>query len=110
VGEKLVSANELSGKKVVSFKGDEIGEIRDVDFDISKWQVTHLQMKLSNKAAVSLGYKKTIGSFTVCMPVDIITSVGDVVTINKTLLELAAGADITECSPKRIKRGIKVTI
>jgi sporulation protein YlmC with PRC-barrel domain len=106
----LVSANELSGKKVVSLKGDEIGEVKDVDFDISKWQVTHLQMKLSSKAAVSLGYKKTIGSYTVCMPVEIISSVGDVVTINKTLLELAEGADIKECSPKHIRRGIKVTI
>ncbi|MGD6935138.1 MAG: PRC-barrel domain-containing protein [Candidatus Bathyarchaeia archaeon] len=106
----MVSANELSGKKVVSLKGDEIGEVKDVDFDISKWQVTHLQMKLSSKAAVSLGYKKTIGSYTVCMPVEIISSVGDVVTINKTLLELAEGADIKECSPKHIRRGIKVTI
>jgi sporulation protein YlmC with PRC-barrel domain len=106
----LVSANELAGKRVVSLKGDEIGEIKDVDFDITKWQVTHLQMKLSNKAAVSLGYKKTIGSFSVCMPVEIITSVGDVITVNKTLLELAEGATITECSPKRIRRGIRVTI
>jgi sporulation protein YlmC with PRC-barrel domain len=106
----LVSAIELAGKRVVSLKGDEIGEIKDVDFDITKWQVTHLQMKLSNRAAVSLGYKKTIGSYSVCMPVEIITSVGDVITINKTLLELAEGADITECSPKRIRRGIRVTI
>lgn len=106
----MVSANELSGRKVVSLKGDEIGEIRDVDFDISKWQVTHLVMKLSSKAAVSLGYKKTIGSYTVCMPTDVISSVGDVVTINKTLLELASGSDITECSPKHIRRGIKLTI
>ncbi len=30
----MVSADELSGKKVVSFKGDEIGEVRDVEFDV----------------------------------------------------------------------------
>ena len=106
----MVSANELSGRKVVSLKGDEIGEIKDVDFDIGKWQVTHLVMKLSSKAAVSLGYKKTIGSYNVCMPIEVISSVGDVVTINKTLLELAAGSDITECASKHIKRGIKLTI
>jgi sporulation protein YlmC with PRC-barrel domain len=106
----LVSANELSGKKVVSLKGDEIGEIKDVDFDITKWQVTSIVMKLSSKAAVSLGYKKTIGSYSVCMPIEMISSVGDVVTINKTLLELASGADITECASKHIRRGIKVTI
>ncbi len=106
----MVSANELAGKKVVSLKGDEIGEIKDIDFDMSSWQVTHLQMKLSSKAAVSLGYKKTIGSYTVCMPINIISSVGDVITINKTLLELAAGSDIKECSPKHIRRGIKVSL
>ncbi len=106
----MVSANELSGKKVVSLKGDEIGEIKDVDFDITKWQVTSMVMKLSSKAAVSLGYKKTFGSYDVCMPISIISSVGDVITINKTLLELASGADMTECPPKHIRRGIKVSI
>jgi sporulation protein YlmC with PRC-barrel domain len=106
----LVSSDELSGKKVVSLKGDEIGEIKDVDFDIKNWQVTHLQIKLSNKAAVSLGYKKTIGSYSVCMPVDIISSVGDVVTINKTLLELTSSMEIKECSPRSVRRRLSVTI
>ena len=56
----MVSADEVSGRKVISLKGDEIGEIKDVVFDLKNWKVTHLKMKLSNKAAVSLGYKKTI--------------------------------------------------
>jgi sporulation protein YlmC with PRC-barrel domain len=106
----LVSADELSGKKVVSVKGDEIGEVRDVEFDIHNWHVTHLQMKLSNRAAVSLGYKKTIGSYSVCMPIELVSSVGDVVTINKTLLDIAAGMDIKECPTKSVRRRINVSI
>jgi sporulation protein YlmC with PRC-barrel domain len=106
----LVGADELNGKKVVSIKGDDIGEVKDVDFDITTWKITHLQLKLSTKAAVSLGYKKTIGSYMVCMPVELVASVGDVITINKTLLDIEAGMDMKECPPSRVHRGIKVTI
>lgn len=106
----MVSADEISGRKVVSLKGDEIGEVRDVEFDTQKWQVTHLQLKLSSKAAISLGYKKTIGSYTVCMPISLVSSIGDVVTINKNLLDLAQNMDIKECPPKSVRRRINVTI
>jgi sporulation protein YlmC with PRC-barrel domain len=106
----LVSADEVSGKKVVSVKGDEIGQIKDVQFNMNNWTVTHMVIKLSNRAAVSLGYKKTIGSYNVCMPVNLISSVGDVVTINKTLLELIESAEIKECQRHTGRRGIKVTI
>ena len=106
----MVSADEISGRKVVSLKGDEIGEVRDVEFDTQKWQVTHLQLKLSSKAAISLGYKKTIGSYTVCMPISLVSSIGDVVTINKNLLDLAQSMDIKECPPKSVRRRINVTI
>ncbi|MCW4025446.1 MAG: PRC-barrel domain-containing protein [Candidatus Bathyarchaeota archaeon] len=104
----MVSVDEVSGRKVVSIKGDEIGEIKDVEFDIKKWEVTHMVLKLSNKAAVSLGYKKTIGSYDVCMPVSLISSVGDVVTINKTLLEIAENLDIKECPPRTMHRGMTI--
>jgi sporulation protein YlmC with PRC-barrel domain len=104
----MVSADEVSGRKVVSVKGDEIGEIKDVVFDLKSWKVTHLKMKLSNKAAVSLGYKKTIGSYDVCMPVDDVSSVGDAVTINKTLLDLIASQEVKECPAKTLHGGINV--
>ncbi|MCW4029387.1 MAG: PRC-barrel domain-containing protein [Candidatus Bathyarchaeota archaeon] len=106
----MVSADELSGKKIVSLKGDEIGEVRDVEVDPLKWQVTHLQMKLSSRAAVSLGFKKTIGSYTVCMPIELVSSIGDVVTINKTLLDIAATTDIKECPTKSVRRRINVSL
>ena len=105
----MVSADEVSGKKIVSLKGDEIGEVKDVVFDLKNWKVTHLKMKLSNKAAVSLGYKKTIGSYDVCMPVEVVSSVGDAVTINKTLLDLIENeGGVKECPPKTHHGGINI--
>jgi sporulation protein YlmC with PRC-barrel domain len=97
----LVSANDLTGKKVVGLNGDSIGEVKDVEFDMTTWKITNLQLKLTEKAATELGYKKTSGSLgplsvthgskTVFMPVELISAVSDVITINKTLLEITQG-------------------
>jgi sporulation protein YlmC with PRC-barrel domain len=95
----LVSANVLLGKKVIGINGDSIGEVKDVEFDMTTWKITNLLLKLSDKAAAELGYTRTSGSLgplsmtqgskTVFMPVSLISAVSDVITINKTLLELA---------------------
>jgi len=94
----LVSANQLQGKKVVGLNGDAIGEVKDVEFGLDTWKITHLQMKLTDKAAVELGYKKTSGSMgplsvtrgskMVFMPIELISAVSDAITINKSLLEI----------------------
>ncbi len=105
----MVNADELVGKRVVSVKGDEIGKITDIIFELKGWQITHLQLKLTNRAAVALGFKKTIGSYSVCMPVELVSSIGDVITINKTLLDIASGTDIKECIPRSYKR-IKIAL
>jgi sporulation protein YlmC with PRC-barrel domain len=97
----LVSANDLAGKKVVSTNGDAIGEVKDVEFDMKTWRINELLLKLSEKAASELGYKKTTGSIgalnvtrgrkSVFMPVELISSISDVITINKSLLEITEG-------------------
>src|SRR5437763_1798981 len=97
----MVSANILVGKKVVGTNGDEIGNVKDVEFDTTTWKITDLLLKLSDKAASELGYTKTSGSLgrisvtqgskTVFMPVELISAISDVITIKKTLLEIAAG-------------------
>jgi sporulation protein YlmC with PRC-barrel domain len=97
----LVSASVLTGKKVVGVNGDAIGEVKDVEFNMGTWKITNLLLKLSDKAATELGYTKTSGSLgalslvqgskSVFMPVELISSISDVITINKTLLELAQG-------------------
>jgi sporulation protein YlmC with PRC-barrel domain len=94
----LVSANILVGKKVVGVNGDAIGEVKDADFDVATWKINSLQLKLSDRAATELGYTRTSGSIgalsvtrgskNVFMPVDLVSSIGDVITVNKTLGEI----------------------
>lgn len=94
----LVSINEISGKKIIGVGGYEIGEIKGVEVSLSNWSVTHLQVKLSNQAATEMGYKKTLRSATVCIPISYVTAVGDVVTINKSLSELIGNNEVVECT------------
>ncbi len=99
IGEHvLISANMLVGKKVVGVNGDAIGEVKDVEFDNSTWKISDLLVKLTDKAASELGFTKisgglgpvtlTRGNKTVFMPVSLVASVGDIITVNKTLLEI----------------------
>jgi sporulation protein YlmC with PRC-barrel domain len=38
----LVSANLITGKKVVATNGDAIGEVKDADFDTETWKINSL--------------------------------------------------------------------
>lgn len=97
----LVSANLITGKKVVATNGDAIGEVKDADFDTSTWKINSLLLRLTDKAASELGYTRpsgTLGSFSmnrgsrsVFMPVELVNAIGDVVTIKKSLIELGEG-------------------
>ena len=50
--------------------------------------MTHLHVKLSKPASEDLGFKKLIGTSTVCLPVSLVYTVGDNILLNKTLDEL----------------------
>jgi sporulation protein YlmC with PRC-barrel domain len=91
----------LVGKKVVGVNGDAIGEVKDVEFDNSTWKISDLLIKLTDRAASELGFTRisgglgpvtlTRGHKTVFMPVNLVASVGDIITINKTLMEITQG-------------------
>lgn len=97
----MVSLNLLTGKKVIGINGDEIGEVKDVEFNMAKWTISDILVKLSDKAAVELGFKthggsmvgisRSKGSDTVYMPVGLISAVGDMITVNKSLIEITEG-------------------
>ncbi len=93
----LVSFKELSDKFVICAGGFDLGQINGVDIDSTTWRVTHIQVKLSKNASEDLGFKKRFGSSTVCVPVALISSVGDNVLLNKTLDELSKTPEISEC-------------
>lgn len=93
----MVSLDKISGKNVIGQGGDDLGEVKGAEVNINTWNVTHLQVKLSSKASESMGFKKRFRSSTVCLPVSMVSAVGDVVTVNKTLDELSSNQEVTEC-------------
>lgn len=93
----LVSIDKLVGMKVITSKAYILGEVKGAEVDFKKWRITHLHVKLIDKAATDLGFKKRFRSSTVCMPINLINEVGEVVTIDKSLEELSRIMDIVEC-------------
>jgi sporulation protein YlmC with PRC-barrel domain len=92
-----VSVDKLFGKNIIGAGGYILGELKGVEVNTITWQVTHLQVKLSNQASEELGFKKRFRSSTVCMPVSLVSAVGDVITIGKALNELSKNPEISEC-------------
>jgi sporulation protein YlmC with PRC-barrel domain len=93
----LVNLDELSGKDVIGESGAVLGEVKGAEVNINTWRVTHLKVKLSTRASEQLGFKKRFRSSSVCIPVSLVSAVGDVVTVGSTLSELSQNADISEC-------------
>jgi sporulation protein YlmC with PRC-barrel domain len=91
-----VNVDELIGKKVISEKAVALGEVRGAEFDINKWAITHLLVKLTKEAANALGFQTLFLAPTVSMPVTLIKAVGDVVTIQKSTSELLASRELVE--------------
>jgi len=79
----------MIGKRVIGANAYLLGEVTGADVDTGKWQMTHLHVSLADDATRELGYKKPfMGSVIVCLPVELIQAVGDVVTLNKSINEL----------------------
>ncbi len=94
----LVNVSELSGKNVIEAGGKIIGEVVGAEVNTASWQITKLQIKLSSAVSETLGFKKRFRSSTVCMPVTLVSAVGDVITINTDLNTLSQDSQITECT------------
>lgn len=89
--------DSLSGKDVIGAGGIILGQVDGAEVNTSTWQITHLQVKLSSQASDQLGFKKRFTSSIVCMPVSLVSAVGDVITVGKTLDELTKNPEISEC-------------
>jgi sporulation protein YlmC with PRC-barrel domain len=93
----LVTFKDLSDKFVICSGGFDLGQINGVEIKVDTWQVTHLHVKLSKSASEDLGFKKRFRSSTVCLPVSLVSKVGDNILLNKCLDELARNPEISEC-------------
>ncbi len=85
----MTTFSRMVHKRVIGANAYSLGEVVGADVDTGKWQITHLHVSLADDASRELGFRKPfMGSVVVCLPVDLIQAVGDVVTLNKTVSEL----------------------
>ena len=81
--------------KVITVDAFTLGEVDGAQADTATWQITSLDVELTKEATKELGFKKPIlGSLKVCLPIAAVKQVGDVITLNKTLLEFK---NLKEC-------------
>ena len=92
----------LNGKEVVGTEGYILGEVDGVDIDLNTWQVNAFYVSLNDNATAELGFKKMLLSkIKVCLPTQLVKSVGDVITLNEPIrnLEDIAEREILISSP-----------
>jgi len=97
IAEKEIQVNpvRIEGKKVVSVKGYAVGEVEALDVEFSNWQVTGLQVGLTDDAAAELGFKRPILSkVAVIIPSSAIGAIGNFVTLDKSIGNLKS---LVEC-------------
>ena len=78
----------MNGMKVITADAFRLGEVDGAHADTGTWQITNLIVELTKEATKELNFKKPLfGSLTVCLPIAAVKQVGDVITLNKSLLE-----------------------
>jgi sporulation protein YlmC with PRC-barrel domain len=88
----------MNGMKVITADAFRLGEVDGTHADTGTWQITNLIVELTKEATKELNFKKPMfGSLTVCLPIAAVKEVGDVITLNKSLLEFK---DLKEVKPE----------
>jgi sporulation protein YlmC with PRC-barrel domain len=97
-GVSMIDASKLDGVRVITKDSYALGEIEGIVVDTKNWMVTHQSVKLTDESTRELGFKKPLlGSVKICIPVEHVGGYGDVVTLNKSLLELK---NLPECKAR----------
>ena len=74
--------------KVITADAYTLGEIEGAHVDTKTWKLTYFEVSLTKEATRELGFKKPmLGSLTVSLPINAVAQIGDVITINKSLIE-----------------------
>ena len=91
----VAKSTELKGKRVVGAKGTAIGEIEGFDVELNSWQVTGLEVGLTDDAATELGFKRPfLSKVVIIIPTKIVNLVGNFVTLNEDVKNLES---LVEC-------------
>ena len=84
--------------KVITADAFRLGEVDGAHADTGTWQITNLIVELTKEATKELNFKKPMfGSLTVCLPITAVKEIGDVITLNKSLIEFK---DLKEVKPE----------
>lgn len=87
--------SKLNGMNVITADAYTLGEAAGAHAEINRWTITHVDVDLTKEAAEELGFKKPLlGALTVCLPVNAVKKVGDVITLNKSMADLK---NLKEC-------------
>jgi sporulation protein YlmC with PRC-barrel domain len=100
----MINVDELLGKTVIGEAGYYIGEIIDIDIDPTTWQITHLHVKLSDKAAKEFGLKKMLKSSTIRISTSFVKNIDVIITLNQSLLGLKENRDYIIVEPLKIEK------
>jgi|APFre7841882654_1041346.scaffolds.fasta_scaffold00002_92 sporulation protein YlmC with PRC-barrel domain len=88
---------KLNWKRVVTSDGVTIGEVQGGDVDTNSWQVTNVHVGLNDATLKEFGLKKPfLGQVFVCLPVDMVQTVNDAVTLKESLAELKTEKECSE--------------
>jgi sporulation protein YlmC with PRC-barrel domain len=95
----MMDVSKLNGVNVITANSFTLGEIDGSNVDTNSWKLTHLKVELTDEATRELGFSKPmLGSIKLCLPIENVAGFGDVVTLNKSLIDLKG---ISECKAKR---------
>ena len=79
----------LEGKKVVGSEGYILGEVDSVNINSNTWQANTFYVNLSDEATAELGFKKPfLSKITVCLPTQLVKTVGDIITLKEPIRNL----------------------
>jgi sporulation protein YlmC with PRC-barrel domain len=101
--EMAPSSTKLKGKKVISAKGHTVGEVEGIDLDIQTWQITGLQVGLTDDTATELGFKRPFFSkVAIIIPSKIISLVANFISLDKDIENLESLVDcIRSCQKQK---------
>jgi sporulation protein YlmC with PRC-barrel domain len=84
----LMEVNEVNGRNVITTDAFNVGKVSGAEMD-DQWKITHLYVDLTKDATKELGFTKPfLGRIKICLPVNLIQALGDLITLNKTRKEL----------------------
>ena len=95
VDDLILKVKKMSGMKVITADAYTLGEIDGAHFNIDNWKITNLDIKLTREASKELGFRKSrLMSLTVCLPINVIKHIGDVITLKQSIEEFK---NLEEC-------------